>query len=436
MTEREGVPDNFRTTPIGPLPEDWEVVPLREAATFSRKPRKLNLTTYDAVPFIPMEYVPESGTLVEQYELRPGPSIRSGTYCEQGDILLAKITPSFENGKQGIVGRLPLDFAYATTEVHPIRSKPDRLDQMFLFHFLQQPRLRLDIAAKMEGSTGRQRVPKAVIENCPIALPPLPEQRAIARVLRTVQEAIAATAGVIAAARELKRSLLHYLFTYGPVPVDQADQVELQETEIGSLPAGWEVVRLGEVLQDTQYGLSIRAGQDGKYPMLRMNNQVDGRIDTSDLKYVDLDEDEFQKFRVHKEDVLFNRTNSHDLVGRTAIFDIDGDFVFASYLIRVVPDPTILQPKYLNYYLTWAVTQHRLRMVATRGVSQSNVSASKLKHFGIALPSVAEQEIAMGILVSIDHKIEAEEGHRAALEALFRTLLHQLMTGKVRVGDQ
>jgi type I restriction enzyme S subunit len=429
---RESDPlESFEETEIGPVPVEWEVVPLREAAVLTCKPRGLNVSDYEAVPFIPMELVPDNGTLIEQYELKPGSSIRSGTYCEKGDILLAKITPSFENGKQGIFGDLPLDFAYATTEVYPIRAKSDRLDQMFLFHFLRLPNVRADIAGKMEGSTGRQRVPKAVIENCLIPLPPLPEQRRIAHVLSAIQRAIAAQDDLIAAAREVKRSLMQRLFTYGPGP----EPAPTEETEIGETPAHWEVVRLGEVLQTTQYGLSVLADRTGTYPMLRMNSLVEGRIDASDLKYVDLDEDDFAKFRVHRRDVLFNRTNSYELVGKTAIFDLEGDFVFASYLIRVVPHVTQLLPEYLNYYLNWDDTQRQLKMLATRGVSQSNISATKLKQFAIGLPPLAEQKAAFLMLSAADRKIEAEKQHKAALRALFKAVLHQLMAGQIRLRN-
>jgi type I restriction enzyme S subunit len=147
-----------------------------------------------------------------------------------------------------------------------------------------------------------------------------------------------------------------------------------------------------------------------------------------------LDERDFAKFRVYKRDVLFNRTNSYELVGKTAIFDIEGDFVFASYLIRVVPNAAQLLPECLNYYLNWDDAQRRLKMLATRGVSQSNISATKLKQFAIGLPSLVEQaEIARTLSVA-DRKIEAEEQRKAALQALFKAMLHQLMTGQIRMN--
>ena len=141
---------------------------------------------------------------------------------------------------------------------------------MFLFHLLRLPSLRADITAKMEGSTGRQRIPKAVIENYPIPLPPLPEQRRIAHVLSTIQQAIAAQDDLIAAAKETKRSLMHRLFTYGP----SAEPAPTKETEVGEIPEHWEVEPLGDVL--AKDGGSVQTGPFGS--LLHASDYVDSGI--------------------------------------------------------------------------------------------------------------------------------------------------------------
>ena len=102
-----------------------------------------------------------------------------------------------------------------------------------------------------------------------------------------------------------------------------------------------------------------------------MNNLVDGKVDVSNLKFVELDTTQLEKFVLHPNDILFNRTNSYDLVGKTAIFDQTSPYVFASYLVRVVPNIVRLQPEFLNYGLNYERTQARLKKMATRGVSRS-----------------------------------------------------------------
>src|SRR5205823_3209566 len=129
-----------------------------------------------------------------------------------------------------------------------------------------------------------------------VLLPPLAEQKAIALVLRTVQRAKEATEKVIAASRQLKQSLMKHLFTYGPVPFDQADKVELKKTEVGEIPKNWDIVTIAEIVTRTQYGISKRGEKNGKYPILRMSNLVDGQVATNDLQFVDLDDKEFTSF--------------------------------------------------------------------------------------------------------------------------------------------
>jgi type I restriction enzyme S subunit len=166
-----------------------------------------------------------------------------------------------------------------------------------------------------------------------------------------------------------------------------------------------------------------------------MTNQQQGQISGSNLQYVELTPAQFAKVRVDRQDILFNRTNSLELVGRTAIFNLDGDFAFASYLIRLRTDAARIRPFFLNHYFNWDETQVRLKSIATRAVSQSNISATRLRGFPVPVPSPEEQDKIVTRIDCVDRKLSVHQRKHAALTALFRTLLHQLMSAQIRVHE-
>jgi len=231
------------------------------------------------------------------------------------------------------------------------------------------------------------------------------------------------------ASAELKKALLHKLFTEGLRGEPQ------KQTEIGPVPESWDIRALGDHLTEAQYGISIKGAETGRYPVLRMTNQKQGQISGANLQYVDLSPVQLEKFRVDRQDILFNRTNSLELVGRTAIFDLEGDFVFASYLIRLWTDAARIRPFFLNHYFNWDETQVRLKSIATRAVSQSNISATRLKCFPVPVPSPEEQDKIVTRIDCVDRKRSVHHRKHAVLTALFRTLLHQLMTAQIRVQE-
>ena len=411
------------------LPPDWKISRIAEVFDFTKKPRSLDLGKNGSeIPFFPMEQVPLGKIHVSDYTLKPIANLGSGTYVENGDLMVAKITPSFENGKQGIVD-IESDFAYATTEVIPVRSRPTLSDTLFLFFYLLHPEVRSDLAGKMEGSTGRQRLSKTVLGEHLIPLPPLSEQKRIANVLSTVQRAIEAQERIIQTTTELKKALMHKLFTEGTQGEPQ------KQTEIGPVPESWEVAPLGDSLSIAQYGLSVKGNPEGNYPILRMTNQINGRIVANGLQFVKIGEADFKKFKVESGDILFNRTNSLELVGRTAVHDIKGDFVFASYLIRLRTKEEKLNPFFLNIHFNRDETQAHLKSIATRAVSQSNISATRLKGFAVPLPRIEEQAEIVTQAEALEAKLMTHRRKHESLQDLFRTLLHELMTAKIRVTD-
>lgn len=205
----------------------------------TKKPRGLDIKAVAAIPFAAMEAIPQGGAYEPTFTLKEPRTISSGTYFERGDILVSKITPSFENGKQALVRALPQGFGYATTEVIPLRPSIEGQDTRFLFFYLLHPDIRHYVAERMEGSTGRQRVPEAVLLDLPVPVIPSPEQTAMADALEKIQTAIAAERATESSAQELKRAAMRELFTRGLCREAQ------RETEIGLVPESWELAAIG-----------------------------------------------------------------------------------------------------------------------------------------------------------------------------------------------
>ena len=158
---------------------NWRIVRFEDIATFTKKPKGLRYSEYDEVPFVPMNLIPIAKLYSKAFNLKSTDELSSGTYFEPGDILLAKITPSFENGKQCIIQKLPTPFGIATTEVIPIREVEGVSDKIFLFYYLLVPDVRALLTGKMKGTTGRLRLGTEALADLEIPLPPLAEQRRI-----------------------------------------------------------------------------------------------------------------------------------------------------------------------------------------------------------------------------------------------------------------
>ena len=159
----------------------------------------------------------------------------------------------------------------------------------------------------------------------------------------------------------------------------------------------FEVRRLEELIDEAQYGISesLSENKEKGLPVLRMNNLQSGKLDLTDLKYYQGKEGELDSFILKKGDVLFNRTNSFELVGKVSLFDEDAVYSFASYLIRIKVDDSKLDPRFLNFYLNNPVGLSKVRKYRTPGVSQSNINAKNLKKIPVPLPGLKFQNSLM-----------------------------------------
>ena len=155
----------------------------------------------------------------------------------------------------------------------------------------------------------------------------------------------------------------------------------------GIVDAKYPVLKVKKFLSSFQYGLSLKATEEPIVtPMLRMNNIVNSELDIADLKYIKIEQSQKEKLLLKKGDLLFNRTNSKELVGKTAVFELDAEYTFASYLIRLKLDTNKVNPHYINYLLNSPIGRVQIDRVSRQVLGQANVNAQELQDFIFPIP--------------------------------------------------
>jgi type I restriction enzyme, S subunit len=261
---------------------------------------------------------------------------------------------------------------------------------------------------------------------------------AVATVLDCIEEAIGSTVSCIAKLQLVYAGLQHDLLSQG---LDQdgvlrnpiAHPEQFTSSQLGTIPKGWRVAPLSYFIASAEYGISTSLSTEGTLPVLRMNNLAGGEASLGDVKYATVVVAESLLLR--HGDVLFNRTNSFDHVGRTGIWR--GQLpraTFASYLVRLNPIPTRMTNEFLNILLNAPEVQQRMRRFATPAVQQVNISPSNLQKMLIAAPeTISEQNRIASRVLDARADIESRVRELAKLRNLQSGLTVDLLTGRVRV---
>jgi type I restriction enzyme, S subunit len=180
------------------------------------------------------------------------------------------------------------------------------------------------------------------------------------------------------------------------------------------------LVKFGGCIQFIQYGISTLATkEESGLPMIRMNNLQDDKIDTSNLKFIELLDSDAQKYILQKGDILFNRTNSKELVGKCAVFEEDGDWVFASYLIRVSVDTNKLLPKFVVSFLTSSLGRLQIDCISRQIIGMTNINAEEIKLLQIPLPPI---ELQQAIINRVENAHTAKRTKEAEACALLESI--------------
>ena len=235
-------------------------------------------------------------------------------------------------------------------------------------------------ASEAHGAT-MKHLTKPVFDALPFYLPPIDEQRRIAATLDKVTDLISKRRQQLDKLDELVKARFVEMFG------DPATN-----------PMGWERGTIRDVVTEVKYGTSKPAVEGGTYKYLRMGNiTYDGHLDLTDLKYIDIPDSELDKCAVKKGDVLFNRTNSKELVGKTCVYNLDETMVIAGYIIRVRVNNRVL-PEYLSAVLNSSYGKKTLAEMCKAIVGQANINAQELQNIQILIPPIELQHKFLNVL--------------------------------------
>ena len=418
------------------LPEHWRMVKFEEVATFTKKPKDLRYSEYNEVPFVPMNLIPIATLFSTEFILKSTDELSSGTYFEPGDILLAKITPSFENGKQCIIQELPALFGIATTEVIPIREVEGLSDKIYLFYYLLTHDVRALLAGRMKGTTGRLRLGTEALANLEIPLPPLAEQRRIVAKLEMLFTQLDA------AVDSLKKAQVQ-LHRYRQSILKAAFDGKLTREGNKGHSDTWERMKLSEFIT-LESGSRPKGGVRGileGVPSLggeHLNNE--GSFRFKKIKYVP--EDFFKslnKGQIYPNDIIVVKDGA--TTGKTSFVDNNFPHKNAAvnehlFIVRV--NPKVAFPKFVFYHLFSSKGQQQI-LSDFRGATVGGISRRFPLKVDIPIPPLPKQEQTVS---EIERHLSVADEAKATLDAelkraerLRQSILKQAFSGKLVPQD-
>ena len=375
----------------GKLPKGWSCRRLRFDASLNPKKSEALGRDDEAVSFVPMEAIGEHGGIDTSTVRRLGDVSSGYTYFSDDDVLVAKITPCFENGKGAIAEDLTNGIGFGTTELHVLRSGPN-LHPRFLFYITMSDDFRKIGGSEMYGAGGQKRVPENFVKNW---TPPLPSDKIQRRISGFLDQKTQKIDSLI----EKKKALLNALFERRQALIANAVTKGLDKSALmkpsgiawlGEVPRHWEILPLKRMLQSSDYGISASLKETGSIAVLRMGNPSYGQIHFSDLRYV---EDVNDADLLLPDDVVFNRTNSLDQVGKAAIFRgyPTTPVTIASYLVRFRFNKKYT-PEFANFVMMNDALLKLSRTLALPSIGHANLNPSRYSLIEFPIPPVDEQK--------------------------------------------
>ncbi|WP_346237377.1 restriction endonuclease subunit S [Niabella insulamsoli] len=339
-------------------------------------------------------------------------NVSNQQYLQSGDILIAASSGSIDIVGKSVYIEKNQGYTFGAF-CKVIRPNSELVNPKYVSFYFKTDYYRKTISNLAQGAN-INNLKNEHIDNLEIPLPDLETQNKIVAILDKAKAILDKREETIKKYDELLRATFLEMF---------GDPVKNEK--------GWEKGIIRNVVDEVKYGTSKPAEENGNFPYLRMNNiTYEGYMDYSNLKYINIEEKEREKYIVQKDDLLFNRTNSKELVGKTGIFDSENEMVIAGYLIRVRSNK-LANTHYLWGYLNSKHGKQTLFSMCKNIVGMANINAQEFQNIEILKPPIELQNRFKSIYLKIAQTLTTLRKSKEHIESLAGGLSQQAFKGEL-----
>lgn len=422
----------YQETSIGRIPNDWKLLKLADIADVN--PGRTKPDDEDTeVTFLAMADVSENGAILKRQRRSYKDVAKGFTSFAENDVLVAKITPCFENGKGALVTGLIGGVGFGSTEFHVIRAKHGLSIPAFIKLHISSTTFRRHGERSMVGSAGQKRVPTEFIRQYQVAGPPLLEQQKIAAILTAVNDKLNVIAQQIDATHTLKQGLMQTLFRQGIGTQDATGHwvphLLFKKCGTASYPNSWKMVSFENVAPIVRRPVKIEA--DAFYPELGLRSFAKGTFHKPALSGMEVGNKRL--FKIQPGDLLFSNVFAWEGSVAVARKEDEGRFGSHRYITCKV-DNRLANTSFLFRYITTPDGIELLKLASPGGAGRNRtLGLSALAAISIPLPPLDEQDKITEILDGVDAKLCLLIAKKKHYQTLKRGLMQKLLTGEWRV---
>ena len=420
------------------VPSGWKVERLKDVARVNANALPAGTDADYEFDYLEISNVNYNGVVstdaIEHLRFEDAPS-RARRRVASGSTVISSVRPNLQ--AVAFFASAPKHLI-CSTGFNVVEPQSNKLAPQFTYYHLLSENARQYFEAAATG-VGYPAIGDKDFNAFTVTLPPLPEQQRIATYLAAscaaIDAAVSAKRRQLDTLEALRKSIIQRAVTFGIEANPKLRQVN--SDWIRDVPSHWDVCRVKRVVARMDYGIGVSTGDEGRYPVLKMGNVQDGEIQFAKLDFIDEVDD---NLILERGDLLYNRTNSPDQVGKAAIFRKSraDAITFASYLVRLRVNHRV-NAWYLNYVLNSSGFLAFARRLAVPSVQQSNLNSTRYAQMFIPLPPIEEQKAILSFLnektAAVDTVVATIQTQIDTLIAYRKSLIHECVTGQRRVTE-